>query len=329
MGSAMSIPARYNNHEIRLVGTMLDREVIDRLREDRWHLNLKRALPEGIKPYQLEELPDALTGADLIISGVSSFGVDWFRDEIIPKLPADIPILGITKGMVNLPDGSLLPYPLLYKRKYPERSFYAVGGPCTSYELADLDPTEVCFCGEDMAILRGLRAMFATPFYHISLSTDIVGVECAVSMKNAYALGVTLAIGLAEKRDGKQHYNSQAALFGQSVREMRRLLAITGGNDDNIIYGAGDLYVTVFGGRTRMIGTLLGKGLSFDAAMEELSGVTLESIVIATRTAEAVRALIASGKADAADFPLLLHIDDIISKSSPVDIPWESFTTEN
>ena len=36
-------------------------------------------------------------------------------------------------------------------------------------------------------------------------------------MKNAYALGVSLAVGLAEKRDGKigsQHYNSQAALFG-------------------------------------------------------------------------------------------------------------------
>ena len=37
-------------------------------------------------------------------------------------------------------------------------------------------------------------------YYHISLSTDVVGVECAVAMKNAYALGVSLAVGLAEKR---------------------------------------------------------------------------------------------------------------------------------
>ncbi len=28
-------------------------------------------------------------------------------------------------------------------------------------------------------------------------------------MKNAYALAVTLAVGLAEKLDGKVHYNSQ------------------------------------------------------------------------------------------------------------------------
>lgn len=36
-------------------------------------------------------------------------------------------------------------------------------------------------------------------------------------MKNDYALGVTLAVGVAEKHDEQIsaiHYNSQAALFG-------------------------------------------------------------------------------------------------------------------
>lgn len=67
-------------------------------------------------------------------------------------------------------------------------------------------------------------------------------------MKNAYALGVSLAVGLAEKRDGKigsQHYNSQAALFGQSVKEMTKLLELIGGKPENIIHRAGDLYVTI------------------------------------------------------------------------------------
>ena len=103
---------------------------------------------------------------------------------------------------------------------------------------------------------------------------------------------------------------------------------MTGGGDDNIVLGAGDLYVTVFGGRTRFIGTLLGRGLSFEAAMEQLKGVTLESIVISTRTARAVRRLIALGKAKAEDFPLLLHIDDIINGGAEVNIPWAAFETE-
>ena len=86
--------------------------------------------------------------------------------------------------------------------------------------------------------------------------------------------------------------------------------------------------MTVFGGRTRLIGTLLGKGMSFDEAMRELEGVTLESIVIATRTAKAVRTLIARGEASADDYPLLLHVDDIINHGKAVDIPWSKFEVE-
>lgn len=333
MGSAISIPAAVNGNEIRLVGTHLDRDIIDGLRKDDYHITLKRKLREGTKYYQIEELDEALKGADLILSGVSSFGVDWFANAILPILPDETPILGITKGMFDMPDGSLVPYPVYYKslEQGKNKRFYAVGGPCTSYELADLDPTEVAFCGDDIETLRWIKSLFETDFYHVSLSTDVVGVECAVAMKNAYALGVTLAVGLSERTEGvggKQHYNSQAALFGQSVKEMRRLLALTGGSDDNIIYGAGDLYVTIFGGRTRFIGTLLGRGLSFDEAMEQLKGVTLESIVIATRTSRAVRTLISLGKAKADDFPLLMHIDEIINKEAQVDIPWSAFESE-
>jgi len=333
MGSAMSYPARDNGNLVRLVGTPLDREIIDEARKTGWHKTLKRQLPDGIEYYQIEELDKALAGADLLIGGVSSFGVDWFCESILPIIPENLPVLSITKGMMDDKEGNLIPYPFLYEQRlgHSRLSLNAVGGPCTSYELADHDPTHVSFCGKNIEQLREFKAMFETDYYHISLSTDVMGVECAVAMKNAYALGVSLAIGLSERREGiggKEHYNSQAALFGQSVREMRRLLKLTGSGDDNIVLGAGDLYVTVFGGRTRKIGTLLGRGLSFEDAMQELSGVTLESIVISTRTARAVRRLIEKGVVRAEDFPLLLHIDDLINGGAEVDIPWSAFETE-
>ena len=153
--------------------------------------------------------------------------------------------------------------------------------------------------------------------------------ECAVALKNAYALGVSLAVGLALGPDGtgKEHFNSQAALFGQSVKEMKQLLTIVGGGEENIIYGAGDLYVTIFGGRTRKIGTLLGRGFAFEKAMAELDGVTLESIVIATRTARCVRRLAERGVVKLKDFPLLMHVDDIINNGAAVSIPWTAFET--
>ena len=330
MGSALAFPLRDNKHEVRLVGTPLDTEIIKAAKVDSFHPTLKRQLPDGIRYFQFDEFKKALEGADLLLCGVSSFGVDWFAENILRDLPASIPVLSVTKGMMNTPDGELIPYPELYRRRLGRNdlSLCAIGGPCTSYELADRDQTEVCFCGTDMDLLRRIKEMFETDYYHISISDDEIGVECAVALKNAYALGVTLAVGLAEARDGKLHYNSQAALFGQSVREMRRLLAICGGGDDLIYLGAGDLYVTVFGGRTRLIGTLLGKGMSFDDAMKTLSGVTLESIVIASRTAEAVRALAQKGKVNLSDFPLLMHIDELINRGEKVNIPWNAFESE-
>ena len=332
MASALTFPAFENGHEVRLVGTPLDREIIDRLREDNYHLNLKRTLHEGVKYYQVEELETALKGADAVLGGVSSFGVDWFAETVLPKIPENVPLLSVTKGMIDTEDGDLITYPEFWESTEAGKklSINAIGGPCTSYELADKDHSAVAFCGRDMETLKYLKQLFTTDYYHVSLSTDVVGVECAVAMKNAYALGVSLAVGIAERNEGEGaiHYNSQAALFGQGVREMRKLLAMVGGGDDNIVYGAGDLYVTVFGGRTRKIGTLLGRGMSFDQAMETLAGVTLESVVIATRTARAVRARISAGKANASDFPLLLHVDEIISNGAEVNIPWEAFTVE-
>jgi glycerol-3-phosphate dehydrogenase (NAD(P)+) len=109
---------------------------------------------------------------------------------------------------------------------------------------------------------------------------------------------------------------------------MNKLLDLCGGDPSNVRLAAGDLYVTVFGGRTRKIGLLLGTGVNFDEAMEKLAGVTLESIVISTRTAEAVRALIAGGKVQEADFPLLLHVDELVNQGKTVNVPWKKFETE-
>lgn len=173
----------------------------------------------------------------------------------------------------------------------------------------------------------------ATDYYHISLSTDVTGIESAVALKNGYALGIALTIGGNQRRFGLEselHYNSQAAAFGKAIREMSKLLAYQGaGTLDNLCVGVSDLYVTVYGGRTRLVGILLGRGLNIDEAHAELNGVTLESLVVAVRVARAVRAAAKAGRLSLDDFPMLCHIDSILSDKAAVDIPWEIFTFEN
>ena len=155
-------------------------------------------------------------------------------------------------------------------------------------------------------------------------------VESAVALKNGYALGIALTIGLNQRAfgvDSELHFNSQAAIFGQSVKEMAKLLAFQkAGTLENLSVGLGDLYVTVYGGRTRLVGILLGRGLTIDEAKAELNGVTLESLVVAERVARAVRISAAAGVLKLEDFPLLMHVDEIICQKKEVNIPWEAFT---
>ncbi len=336
MGSALVFPARENGNNVRLVGTHLDKEIIDSCRVTGRHPRFTKDFPAGVEYFQIDELRQAVQGTDFFICGVSSFGMEWFAEDILPVLPQGVPVISVTKGLMNTSDGTLRTYLDVWQAKLDQLGkqipLCAIGGPCTSYELVARDQTEVSFCGSDMSVLRMIKSAMATEYYHISLSTDIVGVESAVALKNAYALGIALTIGLNQKAfglDSELHYNSQAAVFGQAVREMQKLLCLQGAGDfNNLVLGAGDLYVTVYGGRTRLVGILLGRGLTIREAKAELKGVTLESLVVAERVAKAVRIKAQNGLADLNDFPLLMHIDEIITKEKQVNIPWDAFTFE-
>jgi glycerol-3-phosphate dehydrogenase (NAD(P)+) len=333
MGSALAFPARENNNIVRLVGTPLDKEIIDSCLQSNQHPKFDRPFPDGVKFFQIEDLEKALIDANVVIGGVSSFGVEWFGDVVLPVIPENTIVITVTKGLMDTPDGKLLTYVDLWKNKLQsinkKLSLNAIGGPCTSYELVAHDQTEVAFCGDNLEILQYLKEVMQTDYYHVSITTDITGIESAVALKNGYALGIALTIGLNQKNFGDDtlHFNSQAAVFGQASKEMYKLLQFQNGLTlNNLCVGVGDLYVTVYGGRTRLVGILLGKGLDIDQAKAQLNGITLESLVVAVRVARAVKINIEKGILNKEDFPLLLHIDEILSEKKSVNIPWEAFT---
>lgn len=63
MGSALAFPAAENGHEVRLVGTHLDRDIIDECRRSNKHPKFDRAFPVGVKYYQIEEYREAVAGS--------------------------------------------------------------------------------------------------------------------------------------------------------------------------------------------------------------------------------------------------------------------------
>ncbi|MBR0246821.1 MAG: NAD(P)-binding domain-containing protein [Bacteroidales bacterium] len=333
MGSALAFPIRENGHEVRLVGTPLDRDIIEACRKNGQHLKFDRPFPAGVLYYQFEGWKEAVEGADFVICGVSSFGVDWFLENVLVELNPSIPVLSVTKGLINLEDGTLISYPDYWQRELAKRGIHrtvnAIGGPCTSYELVYHDQTEVAFCGEVSQQIRMMKETMQTSYYHISLTNDVVGLESAVALKNGYALAIAMTIGLVNRHFGADaglHFNSQAAAFYQGVKEMRLLLEMQGASRDCENIGIGDLYVTVYGGRTRKVGILLGEGKTYREAMEILSGVTLESLVVSRRVYSAIARKAELGKANLADFPMLCHAAAVLDEGKDAELPWEMFT---
>jgi len=334
MGSALAFPACENGHLVRLTGTHLDRDIITTSIQTGRHPKFAKDFPLGMEYYQIEDLEKVIDGADMLICGVSSFGVDWFAEKVLPLVPESLPILSVTKGLVSTEDDELLCYPDYWAKKLAPKKhcLNAIGGACTSYELVAQDPTVVTFCGQNPKVLASMKTCLERPYYHIEISTDVVGVETAVALKNAYAMGVTIAMGLNEKINGVgsiPHYNSQAALFGQATKEMQRLLRILAGSDRSLYVGIGDLYVTIFGGRTRLVGSLLGRGFSFEDSMKQLEGMTMESTVITERMAHVIKKMSEQGKLNICEFPLLKHLGEVICEGKSADIDWESFLDTN
>jgi glycerol-3-phosphate dehydrogenase (NAD(P)+) len=334
MGTAFSIPLSDKGHTVRLVGTHLDTDIIEEIHQTRIHPKLLTKVPENVVPYPISGLNDAMVNADLIVLGVNSLGIQWAVDILNPIIPSNIPLLMLTKGLFG-DQHRLRLLPDVLKEGFPENinlSVSAVGGPSIAGELAARRHTCVVICGENQAFLNKLCEMLRTPYYHIWTSTDVTGVEACVALKNAYALGVGLVLGLHEKSgqntDGMAMHNLAAAIFAQGLCETAYLVDYLGG-DRNSVYslpGAGDLYVTCQGGRNSRMGRFLGLGLKYqNAKARYMAEETVEGADLLIEIGPTLDALLEKGELDHNRLPLLRSLSQIIRKDAEILIPWDEF----
>lgn len=336
MGSAFSTPLADNGHDVRLVGTFLDGDIIEEVHETRVHPKLRVRLADAVTPYTYDRLDEALEGVELVVVGVNSLGVEWAADMLGPRLPAQTPVVMLTKGLDG--DGKQLSLlPDLFRAGLPDAlaervQIAAVGGPSIAGELAVRRHTCVVLAGKDAALLERLAGWLRTPYYHVWTHTDFVGVEVCVALKNVYALAVGIVGGLLEKEGGPVSeyvmHNQAAALFAQSMWEIAYLVETMGGRRETVfaLPAAGDLYVTCMGGRNGRMGRWLGLGMSYtDAKRRYMADVTIEGAELALAIGPTVERMIADGKLDGTRVPLLRAMIQIVCNDAPVELPWEQF----
>jgi glycerol-3-phosphate dehydrogenase (NAD(P)+) len=337
MGSAMCLPARDRGHEVRLVGTHLDREIIDSVMASGRHPKLNVKLPEGVKGFHHEEFAAALgEDTDLIVLGISSAGVNWAIDQLSLALKRAVPVVMITKGMYPEKD-RLTALPERAKAQVKQRSgidltIAAIGGPCIAGELAVRRHTGTVITSSDAAFAQELCDMLETGYYHPRVSPDVIGVEICAAFKNFFAIGVGWAAGHLEKMAATENrafnHNAAAIIFDQAIRELMVLVKAHGGTEQSVwgMPGAGDLYVTCQAGRNSRLGNNLGRGLTYAQTKEgPMKGDTIEGAELGVTVAPTLRSMMTAGALDPKALPLAIALLDALTNDTALNIPWTAF----
>lgn len=336
MGSALSAPFLENGHAVRLVGTPLDRAIIEAVKAGEPHPKLGARLPSGVTAYFADELGIALQGADALALGVSSAGITWAAEALGPDLERrPKPVLMVSKGLVWQND-RLDVLPDVFRALLPTAARaevlpVGVAGPCIAGELAQRVPTSVVFTGRSRAACESLAALARGTFYFVQIDDDVVGAEACAALKNAFAMGVGFGAGLHQARGGAPgsvaHHNYEAAVFAQAILEMQRVVELMGGNPQTAVGlpGSGDLNVTCNGGRTGRFGKWLGTGLSLADAIAKMEGATLECLEVLRELDLALTVFGAQGRTRAEELPLLRHLTNVALRGAPVAMPFARF----
>ena len=227
MGTALATPLARNGHQVHLWGTELDEAVVAALRAGQPHPRLGVALPPNVHIFGEDEAAAALAGAALVVVAITSDAVRKVVGRLASHCRRTAAIVTVAKGFDGGAHGDqilLLPEALA---EFVAAPIVAVGGPSKANEVAWELPTAVVFGGQDAAAVERCRAAFATPAYAIETTDDVIGLEIAAAMKNAYAIALGIADGL-EQRTGRPHHNLRAALFPRAVAEMARAAALGG-----------------------------------------------------------------------------------------------------
>jgi glycerol-3-phosphate dehydrogenase (NAD(P)+) len=336
MGSAFALPCLDNNHDINIVGTHLENEFIDKLKNNNnLHPGLNTNIPKGIKIFKFDKFDELLKSkVDLIVLGISSKGIEWVSDQL-SRIYKDIKIpnlLMLTKGLsIHDNNYELLVdklQRLLSLKNISNVNISAVGGPCLAAGLANRVHSSVVIANKDIQIAKKIADMLNTNYYHTSYSADLNGVEVSAAIKNIFSMAVGAAKGLCsdnvldEVRE-KNYLNTASALIKQSIYEMEIFVNHLKGNKETVkgLAGLGDLYVSSGGGRNAKMGSYIGEGMTFSEVKKiKMEKVTVEGADLAIEIAKKV-----NEDFDKKTLPLMLSMINAIAEDKKLELDWESF----
>jgi len=282
MGSAVTFPLCENGVKVNLWGTWLDDRILDACASG-VHPKLKKRLRDGVSLFYSDQLARALDGVDAVFVAVTSEGfVPVFTRFLEFFEPRDsgrgVPILALTKGLLRC-DRDVKRISETAEELFVERfgrhpfAWASVGGPVKAVDLSLEVPTATVY-GTRSVDAEKIAESFGAPYYRVTTSPDVVGVELSSAFKNVYAIALGICDGVYRSWAPDSYHNVRSLVFTQAVKEMASIVVKAGGAKETVygLAGVGDLHVTSSSGRNRRFGDLIGGGMTAVQAYELMAG---------------------------------------------------------
>lgn len=270
-------------------------------RNPQYHPELE--LHESIQASR--DLDAVVADADLVLLSVPSKSMDSVCQSLSSVLASDVPLLSTTKGIRA--NGFKLMSAVISER-LPNNPVGVLSGPNLAHEIANRHLTASVVASASPIVRQLARDAFATKYFRLYSSEDLVSVELGGALKNIYAIAAGLADGLGVGQ------NTKALLITRALAEMSRLSAHMGGNPLSFLglAGVGDLYVTSVSPLSRnfRVGRALADGHSLESAEKNL-GQVAEGV-------NTLRLVYEQCQRDEVAMPILSALYDVIFGGKPV-----------
>lgn len=226
----------------------------------------------SFKPEKLiltDNINRAISASPVIIMVTPSQYLKSALDDLAYPMDSKIVCTAI-KGIV--PDQNVVVGEYIHDYyMVPYNNIVVLTGPSHAEEVAMEKLTYLTLASLDRESAKRLASMIRNHYVRTIISDDIFGTEYAAVMKNIYAIGAGICVGLGYGD------NFLAVFLSNSAYEMNRFIDVVHPTHREINSSAylGDLLVTGYSqfSRNRVLGTMIGKGYSVKNAIIEMTQV--------------------------------------------------------